>query len=153
MFFEITKRSGFQKSKDKINAKYDAELAALEGNKSTTNDEYKLDYLINKTPIKAGVEELFESNPELANSVYEALGFKSEKTIETAKGSTYRYLPSGKTQRFKKVEGKEYEPQDILTFVPNYEWIKSNNPQWLEKQGLENDTQYTQYYKEKIKFG
>ncbi|NOJ30132.1 MAG: hypothetical protein DA328_08200, partial [Nitrososphaeraceae archaeon] len=58
-----------------INAKYDAELAALEGNKSTTNDEYKLDYLINKTPIKAGVEELFEYNRELANAVYEALGF------------------------------------------------------------------------------
>ena len=100
--------------------------------------------------IKPGVEELFETDSNLANQVYEALGFKGERTIETAKGSTYRYLPSGKTQRFKKVEGKEYEPQDILTFVPNYEWIKSNNPQWLEKQGLENDTQYTQYLLEKV---
>lgn len=99
---------------------------------------------------KEGVDFVFEQNPELANAVYEALGFKGERTIETAKGSTYRYLPSGKTQRFKKVEGKEYEPQDILTFVPNYEWIKSNNPQWLEKQGLENDTQYTQYLLEKV---
>ena len=103
-----------------------------------------------ETTIKPGVSELFDSNEEFANQIYETLGFKGEKTIETAKGSTYRYLPSGKTQRFKKVEGKEYEPQDILTFVPNYEWIKSNNPQWLEKQGLENDTQYTQYLLEKV---
>lgn len=29
----------------------------------------------NETNIKPGVQELFESNPELANSVYEALGF------------------------------------------------------------------------------
>jgi hypothetical protein len=33
MFFETTKRSGFQKSKDKINAKYDAELNKLESEK------------------------------------------------------------------------------------------------------------------------
>ena len=26
--------------------------------------------------IKEGVQELFESNPELANAVYKALGFK-----------------------------------------------------------------------------
>jgi len=31
-----------------------------------------------KTGIKPGVEELFDSNPELANQVYEALGFKQE---------------------------------------------------------------------------
>ena len=32
---------------------------------------------IKQTVIKPGVEELFESNPELANSVYEALGFNN----------------------------------------------------------------------------
>ena len=31
------------------------------------------------TSIKEGVSELFESNPELANEVYEALGFGQEK--------------------------------------------------------------------------
>ena len=35
LFFEIVTRSGFQKSKDKINAKYDAELKALESNQTT----------------------------------------------------------------------------------------------------------------------
>ena len=45
--------------------------------------------VVNLSPrenIKPGVSELFESNPELANSVYEALGFKTlsenEVTIE-----------------------------------------------------------------------
>ena len=33
------------------------------------------------TNIKPGVSELFESNPELANDVYEVLGFKQGKTI------------------------------------------------------------------------
>jgi len=33
-------------------------------------------------PIKPGVEELFDSNPELANQVYEALGFKT-KSLNT----------------------------------------------------------------------
>jgi hypothetical protein len=33
--------------------------------------------------IKAGVEELFESNPELANAVYEALGFNTVKDLST----------------------------------------------------------------------
>ncbi|TXG84647.1 MAG: hypothetical protein E6R13_02915, partial [Spirochaetes bacterium] len=37
-------------------------------------DNPNLMYQLN-TPIKKGVEELFESNPELANAVYEALGF------------------------------------------------------------------------------
>jgi len=51
-------------------------------------DNPNLMYQLN-TPIKKGVEELFESNPELANQVYEALGFekklpfiKSDKTID-----------------------------------------------------------------------
>ena len=31
--------------------------------------------------IKEGVRELFESNPELANEVYEALGFKTKADV------------------------------------------------------------------------
>jgi hypothetical protein len=37
--------------------------------------------LSNNKPIKPGVEELFESNPELANQVYEALGFKEKYQV------------------------------------------------------------------------
>ena len=60
-----------------INAKYDAELNALES-KQEVVEETKL-----STNVKEGVTELFESNPELANSVYEALGFtaKSKKAL------------------------------------------------------------------------
>ncbi|MBA3064250.1 hypothetical protein FP803_02320, partial [Candidatus Woesearchaeota archaeon] len=32
--------------------------------------------------------------------------------IETEKGSMYKYLPDGRTQRFKKAEGRYYEPQN-----------------------------------------
>jgi hypothetical protein len=42
MFFETTKRSGFIKSKDKINAKYDAELSALENTAKTKAPEAPL---------------------------------------------------------------------------------------------------------------
>ena len=37
---------------------------------------------ISPTPIKKGVIELFESNPELANQVYEALGFNNDRTLD-----------------------------------------------------------------------
>ena len=32
-------------------------------------------------PIKPGVQELFDSNPEIANAVYEALGFKERNQV------------------------------------------------------------------------
>lgn len=59
---------------DEIDAKYNAELAKLKGTPTTT--------------VKTGVSELFESNPELANDVYEALGFK--QTITQDNNSYYR---------------------------------------------------------------
>ena len=38
-----------------------------------------VDTFVEETELKPEVEELFDSNPELANAVYEALGFKNEK--------------------------------------------------------------------------
>ena len=59
--------------------------------------------------------------------------------VETGKGSTYRYLPDGTTQRFKKVEGKEYQAQSALVYVPPFEWVKKNaTPEMLEKVGKED---------------
>ncbi len=59
--------------------------------------------------------------------------------VETGMGSTYRYLPDGTTQRFKKVEGKEYDPQAALVYVPDFEWIKKNaSPEMLKKVGEED---------------
>lgn len=42
-----------------------------------------IDSKISNVPAKPGVEELFESNPELANDVYEALGFIGTKSVST----------------------------------------------------------------------
>ena len=105
---------------DKINAKYDAELAALEGNKSTTNDEYKLDYLINKTPIKAGVEELFDSNPELANQVYESLGFNKNVDLSLSLLTTTEKILNGTNKKL------NYSSNDIITGEETLKEIKGN---------------------------
>ena len=49
-------------------------------------------------------------------------------SIETAKGSIYYFLPDGRTQRFKKVENKQYEPQDVLVFIPDWETLSLKAP-------------------------
>ncbi|VVB61402.1 Uncharacterised protein [uncultured archaeon] len=51
--------------------------------------------------------------------------------VETAKGSVYKYLPDGRTQRFKKAENKMKEPQDALVFVPPYDWVWKSAPKEL----------------------
>jgi hypothetical protein len=65
-------------------------------------------------------------------------------SVETAKGSVYRYLPDGTTQRFKKVEGREHDPQAALVYVPDYAWVKKNAPPDLLARLGENEAQYTQ---------
>lgn len=69
---------------------------------------------------------------------------KDIKFIETAKGSIYRYRSDGRTERFKKVEGKVYEPQDALVFIPDYDtFVKIAPKQLLEKYPLaENPVLY-----------
>jgi hypothetical protein len=62
----------------------------------------------------------------------------------TEKGSEYKFLPDGRTQRFKKIEGKQYEPQDALVFVPDFEWVKKNAPEKILKLLGENKAQYEQ---------
>src|SRR5690606_26163092 len=62
---------------NEINAKYDAELAALEQAQPTVSQQPNI-------IVKPGVSELFESNPELANEVYEVLGFGQESNLPTS---------------------------------------------------------------------
>jgi hypothetical protein len=64
-------------------------------------DAYNAWYLKNKallsdTPMstKPGVQELFDSNPELANQVYEALGFKSKTFVSNFKNTAFKTLES-----------------------------------------------------------
>jgi hypothetical protein len=75
---------------------------------------------------------------------------KQNPSFETEKGSKYTYLPNGKSQRFKTAENKLQEPQDLLVFVPNYEWVESKNPEWLKQNNLKSETAYTQYLLGKV---
>jgi hypothetical protein len=79
-----------------------------------------IDFLINEfkntvskttETIKPGVEELFDSNPELANQVYEALGFikgkKTEFTNDEAQSIVNQWKANAVTLRGKKPSGSQ----------------------------------------------
>ncbi|MEK6940068.1 MAG: hypothetical protein AABX31_05045 [Nanoarchaeota archaeon] len=51
---------------------------------------------------------------------------KGIEHVKTERGSCYYYLPDGRTQRFKKVEGRWYEPQDLLVYVPTRDFLINN---------------------------
>ncbi len=63
----------------------------------------------------------------------------------TAKGSTYTYLPDGRTKRFKKATGEEFDPQDICVFVPPWGEIKDEALRlYPQLRGVENEAQFDQ---------
>ena len=66
---------------------------------------------------KAGVSELFESNPELANAVYEALGF-SQNNVEAQKRIDLAYKQLDETRKYVSFEmlndPEDAEPGDII---------------------------------------
>ena len=66
---------------------------------------------------------------------------KRPASILTAKGSTYTYLPDGRTQRFKQATQEMNEPQDLLVFIPPWDLIaekaRKMYPDLLG--GIEND--------------
>ncbi len=89
--------------------------------------------------VISNVADLKEENGDIylttATSTYKIVperksdGFVDVADVEsvvTAKGSQYNYLPDGTTQRFKKVENKNYDPQTALVYIPDYEWIQKN---------------------------
>lgn len=45
--------------------------------------------------------------------------------IVTAQGSIYRYLPDGRTQRYKTATEKLETPQDVIAFIPPWEIIQN----------------------------
>jgi hypothetical protein len=76
------------------------------------------------------------------NTAAEPFTFSDIDSVETARGSVYRYLPDGMTQRFKKAENSLRPPKDALVYVPDYEWVKENAPQEeLVKLG-DDETEY-----------
>lgn len=68
------------------------------------------------------------------------------RSVTTAKGSKYTYLPDGRTQRFKKVTGELEEPQDVLVFIPPWDMIKDQAIKFYPAifSGIENQLQYEQ---------
>lgn len=66
------------------------------------------------------------------------------RSVITAKGSEYVYLPDGRTQRFKKVTNVLSEPQDLLVYIPSFDIIKDKALEMYPKifTGIENELQY-----------
>ena len=167
------------KKQKEINAKYDAELAALESKTESTIDtginnpytdrylvgneildkesgalilefesnnealSYFLDNYVNEKPlVKEGVEELFNENPELANSVYEALGFsniisENDKIIWGHPGIGKTHLRNSREDiidfdsDIKPKINEKYGLEDGLE--ARNEWRKANPELWNEE--------------------
>jgi len=75
--------------------------------------------------------------------------------VVTSQGSTYRYLPDGRTQRFKQATGELMEPMDVLVFIPPFEKIaeraKKAHPKVFA--GIENNVQFGQLLLEDVQKG
>jgi hypothetical protein len=84
--------------------------------------------------VKPGVEELFDSNPELANQVYEALGF--DKTLEFYEGDNLKI--DDKTYTIsEKISSKELAKRNGLTISSNVPVYIVNEPLGLRKGGYD----------------
>ena len=73
----------------------------------------------NNITIKEGVQELFESNLELANDVYEALGFTGKLKVSLGKELEYKdsYVSESRLKNFKKYEVLDENGKNIGTVV------------------------------------
>jgi hypothetical protein len=63
--------------------------------------------------------------------------------IETSHGSIYKYLPDGRTQRFKTATGILNEPADAMVFIPHYKWIEENAPEHALNRLGSNEQEYS----------
>jgi hypothetical protein len=91
------------------------------------------------------MSETYQPEQEQGNPRKSETEIKRKPTeIITAMGSVYKYLPDGRTQRFKTATGELSEPQDTIVFIPPFETIKD----WALKaypkifKGIENEAQY-----------
>lgn len=75
----------------------------------------------------------------------EELSYEDISSVVTQKGSVYKYLPDGRTQRYQTAKEELHEPQDAIVYIPDWEWVKSHvrDESYLRKLG-ENSTQYNQ---------
>jgi hypothetical protein len=97
--------------------------------------------------VKPGVEELFDSNPELANQVYEALGFKVSnssialnKINNTKIGENVTLFINNMPVKYKKVsenyfEGKQITKKQETDFINSSESVTTSIEKFIEKEG------------------
>jgi len=104
-------------------------------------------YLDNRNSTISNVRSVEERKGDLyiisSTSEYKLVyDFEDIGAVETAQGSVYRYLEDGTTQRYKKVENKDYNPQSYLVYIPGLEFLKNNySSVRLDKIG-ENQSHY-----------
>jgi hypothetical protein len=81
------------------------------------------------TSVKPEVSELFESNPELANQVYEALGFMSTTLLEKLSYKTGKiYNAAGKEIFAGIVDGQVYINKELIDKYSNKEILDNQEP-------------------------
>lgn len=68
------------------------------------------------------------------------------REVITEKGSVYKYLPDGRTQRFKTATGELNEKQDILVYIPPFDLIKEQALKLFPGifKSIKNEAQYEQ---------
>jgi ubiquitin len=81
--------------------------------------------------VKSGVQELFESNPELANAVYESLGFKQFKFEHLSKYSNLSDFTLNKKEEavnfLQSLDGKKlFSPSEMLSRISNADTSRIN---------------------------
>ncbi len=141
LYEEIARRSTVKYSEANISVK--SESAELKNQEETQNkfDEGRIRELRIKLGISSGENKMENEIPTIIDSRSGIKSFEKGTPIDyviTKKGSIYKYLPDGRTQRFKKVEDKNYEPQDAMVFVPSWEWILKNKDK-MPKEYLDNN--------------
>jgi|694.fasta_scaffold37092_7 hypothetical protein len=97
--------------------------------------------------VKPGVQELFDSNPELANQVYEALGFKVSnssialnKINNTEIGKNVTLFINNMPVEYKRVsenyfEGKQITKKQETDFINSSESVTTSIEKFIEKEG------------------
>jgi hypothetical protein len=149
LFNESTKRSGFEKSKNKINAKYDAELKALEETTENKQEdiENKISISISNEGWKPQVvkEDTFDARldtvqGEVKNRNEKQKEFNENKVVVfevERKGETYIVAQVGEKDfggrtglgiaTIKKEEGLPSDINDILVKKAVTEWLKNKD--------------------------
>lgn len=75
---------------------------------------------------------------------------KEVDKVITAKGSIYQYLDNGKTQRWKKATNTLCEPQDVLVYIPNHEWVLRSAPESMKHTFGNDKFEYAQMLRDYI---